>query len=196
MAKQRICTNCSLLKDLSSFCNDKRGKYGKQACCKECKAEKHRVYYKSNKNRIISYIGEWKSKNREKVNISERKSYRKNRTSINSKKNIYYIKRRKEDNFFNIKSKLRIRLYHILKDKNLYKRYHFFEYIGCDRNTLINHLENQFTDGMTWDNKGKWHIDHIIPLSSAKTEEELYKLCHYTNLQPLWGIDNIKKGSK
>jgi hypothetical protein len=49
---------------------------------------------------------------------------------------------------------------------------------------------------MTWDNQGKWHIDHIIPLSSGNTEEEIIKLCHYTNLQPLWAIDNMKKGSK
>ena len=51
---------------------------------------------------------------------------------------------------------------------------------------------------MSWDNYGLhgWHIDHIIPISSAKTEEELYKLFYYTNLQPLWAIDNIKKGNK
>ena len=49
---------------------------------------------------------------------------------------------------------------------------------------------------MSWENQGEWHIDHKIPLSSAKTEEELYKLCHFTNLQPMWAIENIKKGSK
>jgi len=57
-------------------------------------------------------------------------------------------------------------------------------------------LEHQFKEGMNWDNQGKWHIDHIIPLSSGNTEEEIIKLCHYTNLQPLWAIDNMKKGSK
>lgn len=63
---------------------------------------------------------------------------------------------------------------------------------------MRNYLENKFIDGMTWDNKGfyGWHIDHIIPLSSAKTEEEIYKLCHYSNLQPLWAEDNMKKGDK
>jgi hypothetical protein len=49
---------------------------------------------------------------------------------------------------------------------------------------------------MSWDNYGEWHIDHIIPLASADTEEEVLKLYHYTNLQPLWAIDNIRKGSK
>jgi hypothetical protein len=49
---------------------------------------------------------------------------------------------------------------------------------------------------MSWDNKHLWHIDHIIPLSSAKTEDELKQLCHYTNLQPLWAADNIKKSNK
>jgi hypothetical protein len=71
-----------------------------------------------------------------------------------------------------------------------------FDIVGCNPLQLKEHLEKQFVDGMTWENKGDWHIDHIIPLSSAKTEDELYKLCHYTNLQPLWAIDNIKKGKK
>jgi hypothetical protein len=49
---------------------------------------------------------------------------------------------------------------------------------------------------MSWDNYGEWHIDHIIPLSFAKNEDEIMKLCHYTNLQPLNGIDNIRKSNK
>ena len=58
------------------------------------------------------------------------------------------------------------------------------------------HLENQFKEGMTWHNRSEWHIDHIVPLSSANNEEELYKLCHYTNLQPLWAEENLKKSNK
>jgi hypothetical protein len=58
------------------------------------------------------------------------------------------------------------------------------------------YLEEKFIDGMSWENQGKWHIDHILPLSSATNEDELYKLCHFTNLQPMWATDNIRKGAK
>jgi hypothetical protein len=78
------------------------------------------------------------------------------------------------------------------------KSHRTFEIIGCTPIELVEHLEQKFVSGMCWDNHGKhgWHIDHIIPLSSAKNKEELYRLCHYTNLQPLWAIDNIKKNNK
>ena len=49
---------------------------------------------------------------------------------------------------------------------------------------------------MTWNNYGEWELDHIIPISSATTEEEVYKLNHYTNFQPLWMSENRKKGNK
>ena len=86
----------------------------------------------------------------------------------------------------------------MLKENNLNKKYKVINIIGCDLITLKEHIEKQFKDGMNWENYGLfgWHIDHIIPLSSAKTEEELYKLCHYTNLQPLWAEENMKKGNK
>jgi len=68
--------------------------------------------------------------------------------------------------------------------------------LGCSISDLINHLKVLFLDGMSFENYGEWEIDHIIPISSAKDENEIYLLNHYTNLQPLWKIDNIKKGNK
>ena len=70
--------------------------------------------------------------------------------------------------------------------------------MGCSYQDFIIYLEQKFTDGMSWDNYGLygWHIDHIIPLSSATDELSLEKLCHYTNLQPLWAKDNLSKGDK
>jgi hypothetical protein len=68
--------------------------------------------------------------------------------------------------------------------------------VGCTQEFLKEYIENKFVDGMTWENQGEWHIDHRIPLSSANSEDEIYKLCHYTNLQPLWGEDNRIKSNK
>ena len=72
-----------------------------------------------------------------------------------------------------------------------------FEIIGCSKDDLRNHLQSKFKDGMTWQNYGKhWHIDHIVPLISAKTADDVKRLCHWTNLQPLTAFENISKGSK
>jgi hypothetical protein len=81
---------------------------------------------------------------------------------------------------------------------NITKKNKTFDIVGCTPEFLKEHIEKQFKEGMSWDNYGfyGWHIDHIIPLSSAKTDEELYKLCHYSNLQPLWANENLSKGSK
>lgn len=66
--------------------------------------------------------------------------------------------------------------------------------IGCDWDVLRKYIESKFLPGMSWGNKSEWEIDHIIPLASAKSEEEIKKLCHWSNLQPLWKEDNRIKG--
>lgn len=68
--------------------------------------------------------------------------------------------------------------------------------LGCEWDFLKAHIEKQFTEGMSWENRHLWHIDHILPLSSAEDEGAMTKLCHYTNLQPLWWRDNLSKKDK
>jgi hypothetical protein len=68
--------------------------------------------------------------------------------------------------------------------------------LGCSWKQAMAHIENQFKDGMTWDNYGKWHVDHVVPLAYASTIKEVEILCLYGNLQPLWAIDNFKKSDK
>jgi hypothetical protein len=116
----------------------------------------------------------------------------KNKNLFNNKKKEKYQK----DIIFRLSTNLRNRLNNFLKTKGYNKNSKTFEIIGCSPQQLLEHLENQFVPGMSWSNRNEWHIDHIIPLSSAKDESEIYKLSHYTNLQPLWKVDNLKKGCK
>ena len=101
---------------------------------------------------------------------------------------------KKNDPQFKLKTLYRSKLNKILGSN----RESTFELIGCSSLELKIHLEQQFVVGMEWDNHGVhgWHIDHIIPLSSANNDLELKKLCHYTNLQPLWWWDNLEKRDK
>ena len=99
---------------------------------------------------------------------------------------------------FKISCNLRSRFWQALKNNQ--KAGHTIELIGCTIEEVKYLLESKWTEGMNWDNYGKggWDIDHIIPLSSfdLTDPEQQKKACHYTNLQPLWHIDNIKKGDK
>ena len=78
---------------------------------------------------------------------------------------------------------------------------HSTEYLGCTIEELRQHIEGQFTEGMSWNNYGKWHIDHIIPIKYKQdgiipTLEEAAKRLHYSNTQPLWADENISKGNR
>ena len=95
-----------------------------------------------------------------------------------------------------ISSRLRSRIGQIIKSKSFTKARKSSSLLGCDMRFFVGYFEAKFQSGMSWENYGKWHIDHIIPLASAKKEPELIELCHYSNLQPLWAKDNISKGAK
>lgn len=101
-----------------------------------------------------------------------------------------------------IANNIRKRLRKIIKDDGGHYTPETILLIGCDKPALRQHIQNQFLPGMTWENYGndvnKWSIDHIIPLSHFDLFDtnEMMKANHYTNLRPLWHIDNMKKGSK
>lgn len=135
-------------------------------------------------------------KNAERIREHKRKYEEKNKEFLKEKKRIVISERIKKDPVFHIKQLMRKRLYDFITRNNIVKKNRTFDIIGCTPEFLKEYLEKQFRDGMNWENRGEWHIDHIIPLSSATSEEELYKLCHYTNLQPLWAEENLRKGNK
>ena len=111
----------------------------------------------------------------------------------------YYRKKYNEDINFRIESALRSRFVIALKKYEKGSKVHSIKkLIGCSIDDLVKHIESKFIPGMLWENRTQWHIDHIVPVSSfdlTKIEEQ-ERCFHYTNLQPLWAIDNIRKGNK
>ena len=103
-------------------------------------------------------------------------------------------KKRKTDPVFRIKKNIRDRIRKYMNGKSLSQR--TFDIIGLSRTEFIQYIESQFTEGMSWDNYGEWHIDHIIPLNYAKTEDKVLELNYYKNLRPLWAEENLKRNRK
>jgi hypothetical protein len=199
------------------FTSFKRNKDGLQSYCKPCKALKLREYRKNkniteeerlrkkeydkqynktNREKKLEQLKKYRLNNSEKIKKSKIDNKEKYRKTLNEWARKYAANRIITDPIFKLKRTIRNRLRSFLKTKNLEKTKQFVDYIGCTVGELKQHLESKFKDGMTWENHGKWHLDHIIPLSSASTEEDIYMLNHYTNLQPLWAEENLKKGSK
>lgn len=83
-----------------------------------------------------------------------------------------------------------------IKRKGYKKNSKTFDILGCEYETFKAYFESLFKPGMTWENHGAWHIDHIYPVSKARDEQHLLQLNHYTNLQPLWADENWDKGNK
>ncbi len=193
--REKVLSNVKLYAEINdSKVKEKRKIYNKKNKYKQ--KSYNEQYYKKYKVKIIDNINKYVLFNKESIQKYQKEYKRKNRYKLNQKRN----KRRQINLLFKLSLVLRGRLNQVLKMKLWKKNSHFNEYIGCTIEELKQHLERQFWPGMTWENHGKgndkWNIDHIKPLSKAKTEEEMYKRCHYTNLQPLWELDNIKKGNK
>ena len=202
--EKKICSKCKEDKELCEFNKKSVSKNGMQyykSRCKKCQSEDEKIKRDSNPEQYKI----WYDKTRVDRNKWRSEYYQSNKEIILERNKRYskiLQKNRKrkyhEDNLYKLRHILSCRMRDLLKLKSFNKTKLFNKVIGCPPIFLKEHLEKQFTDGMSWENHGLygWHVDHIIPLSSAKTEEEIYELCHYTNLQPLWAEDNLKKGVK
>jgi len=160
-------------------------------------AENNKNWRIKNKEKVGQNWINWylKPENKEKVRISANKPKRKETTRA------YYRNRRKNDPQFKLINNLRTRLAHLIsRNPKIIKNEKTRELIGCSVEELKLYIEKKFLVGMSWDNYNyeTWHIDHIKPLSLAKNMDDIIrlKLMHYTNLQPLWAKDNIKKSNK
>ena len=208
------CINCKIDKDFSEFYyrNDS-GKY--RASCKVCEKnrvnkyrlekidiikEKKKEYWNENKEKL-NEINKVKSANYRQNNIEKvRESAKKWAKENRHKQREYTNYRYKNDIKYNLNIKLRRRLFMSLKRAKASKKNYTIKLLGCDLLFFKSYIESKFTDNMSWENilNGKIHIDHIIPCSSFNLEkkEEQEKCFNYSNLQPLWALDNLIKSNK
>lgn len=144
----------------------------------------------------IDTTTKWKNENKEKVSKYNKNYSAENSVVINRRRSIVNKQKRKTNPLFVLACRERLRIWEALKGKR--KKERSVGLIGCSYEHLKIHIESLFVDGMGWHNMGEWHIDHIRPLASFDlSDTEQQKLAfHYTNQQPLWAADNLKKGAK
>lgn len=118
------------------------------------------------------------------------------RAKYKEKINKNQKKRYHNDINFKISSILRTRFSKILNNKKLNKQNSILKYLNCSLDEFKIHIEKLFLPKMSWNNYGKWHLDHIIPTTAFDFSdiENLYICFNYLNFQPLWSKDNISKG--
>jgi hypothetical protein len=152
---------------------------------KEYVKENHKKWYQENKEKWNEYIKEYREKNIDKIRETKRN---------------YEKTRKHNDPLYKLIANFRTAIYTVLKENNLNKYGHYFEILQYSPEELVGHLENQFVDGMGWENYGEWHVDHKLPITyfnfKEVGDEEFLKCWGLDNLQPMWGEENIKKSNK
>lgn len=168
------CNVCKEYKLIYEFVKQKQCIFGRQRLCKDCNRSYHRIHQK-----------EWREKDIENYRNKNNEYYKK-----------YNYNRRIVDNDFKNIMSIRNMINTAIKNRGYRKNSKTFDILGCDYETFKAYFESLFKPGMTWENHGEWHIDHIYPVSRANNEQHLLQLNHYTNLQPLWAYENLSKGNK
>jgi hypothetical protein len=180
-------------------------KFGKgKSWCKVCESEykiQRREADKQDRPKVCK--GKWSCGellpgvkfNKTKNYCKECEKKRKRTPEARETRNAHKRKRYKEDPQYVMRCRLRNRINIWLKGR---KSAPTTELVGCTEKECNEWLESQFLPGMTWENRDLWHIDHMKPLESfdALDSEEQHKACHYTNLQTLWGPENMRKSNK
>ena len=195
----RICIKCNLEKSIKDFTT-------RYNTCKECKRyywrERQKIHKARNKSDIIIpeiktciSCKENKSGKEFYIDLTKPSGLRSDCIKCYNKK--IDLKRRKDPKKRAIRN-MSHRYRAICRNHNLRKNETTIKSLGCSSKFFAVYIEKQFKPGMTWENYGEWHIDHIRPWASIdmNNKEEVDMCRHYTNLRPLWAYENIKKGGK
>lgn len=161
------CGNCNIFKELTEFNKRNECKNGYKSMCRSCQKEQHKQYRITHNEKILIKQKKWNKENRDYFN-----NYKKTR--------------KKTDVQYRLSENLRKRLKKVLKTTR--KSISALKLLGCSVSDFKKKMESLWSEGMTWNNYGEWHIDHIKPCNTFNLvdEDEQKKCFHYTNLRPLW----------
>jgi len=207
---KKICKKCKVEKSVNKFHLDKSRRDGRFVYCNECVRKLSKEYYSKNRDRILKKVMQYNKENSGRKKEYFRGYYVKNKGRLKPRYQEYrsthkiehsdYLKewtkkKRRTDINYKLKFNIRKRIWAAVRNNGKSKS--AIELLGCTIEELKKYLEDRFKNGMTWKNYGRrgWHIDHIVPCSKfdlSKKEEQL-KCFNYTNLQPLWAKDNLRK---
>ena len=176
------CSDCQTEKERDCFYANKRLCRGVSYICKDCKKKRDKKYKQSHKELYLTYKRIWRKNNRDKENIYHRKQRSKSVSMVLNDR----ISRRMRSALHNKQYRKNTRKWELL--------------VGYNVTDLRKSLESKFLPGMSWENMGEWHIDHIVPLAAfnfQKPEDIDFKRAwDLTNLRPLWAKDNFSKHTK
>lgn len=216
----KICINCNVSQDVYEFHKNKNKKDGLSSYCKVCAISRAKDYYNKNKNIILEktkdykfkYNKEYREKNKEKEKERFKKYYHNNLDKEKERQILYrennpeklklsYQKSKQKNKQKNKEKNIHIitwrsLLHNTLKRFNTTKESKTIELLGYSAQDLKEHIESKFLDGMSWNNRSEWHIDHIKPVSHFDNTEKMSVVNSLDNLQLLWAKDNLSKGSK
>ena len=201
----KTCHGCQRELDASQFWRNAAKPDGLQVQCKACLGERNAAAQAANRDRARSYVNKCAEKNRALRRASAKAAYHRDidasrekaleRYSRRKPKVAEYQRGRRKDPLVRLRGRLSNRLRELVK-----KNAGTFQLVGYSAEELRTHLERQFLKGMSWENMDRWHIDHIVPLSSftitGPDDPELRRAWALPNLRPLWAKDNIRKGAK
>lgn len=208
------CLKCHQTKPFSDFHKSPKDPYGIRRECKECVKIYTNEYNKNNREKLKKKASDYRKENPtynkdyynanpdyfESYREENKEHYKQWRNNNREWVNNYHKEKKKNDPKFKITAVLRSSLSTALKKQGAPKYSRTVELLGCSFEKFMEYIKSKFQPGMTWDNYGRygWHIDHIIPcisfdLTDPREQEECF---HHTNLQPLWAIDNLKKGDR
>lgn len=212
------CRVCDELKEIIEFHKKKSSKDGVRNECKECvkilqkkykespdfkekRAEYDKQRYSEEKPKILERKKEYYQENRKHI-LEQKAEYRDN--PENRQRNKDYIKKYKVENrekYYKYRNDnphiiaWRSVLHSTLKRMNTPKSDKTITLLGYSADELREHISKQFQPGMTWDNHGEWHIDHVHPVTKFDPDTPVNEVCALTNLQPLWEFDNLSKSN-